>query len=63
VTTAATFVISTSDCCTAEGQTMAKGKNSNKEAKKPKLEKPKVSATANSNAGKPAISIAGKKVK
>jgi hypothetical protein len=55
VTTAATFVISTSDCCTAEGQTMAKGKNSNKEAKKPKLEKPKVSATA--------ISIAGKKVK
>jgi hypothetical protein len=37
---------------------MAKGKNSNKETKKPK-----VSATANSNAGKPAFSIAGKKVK
>jgi hypothetical protein len=42
---------------------MAKGKNSNKEIKKPKQEKPKVSATANSNAGKPAISIAGKTVK
>ena len=35
---------------------MAKGNNSkrgNKEAKKPKQEKPKVSATANSLAGKP----------
>jgi hypothetical protein len=42
---------------------MAKGKNSNNEIKKPKQEKPKVSATANSNAGKPAFSIAGKKVK
>jgi hypothetical protein len=55
--------IPASDRCILEGQTMAKGKNSNKEAKKPKQEKPKVSATANSNAGKPAISIAGKKVK
>lgn len=45
---------------------MAKGKNSergNKETKKPKQEKPKVSATANSQAGKPPVSIAGKKVK
>ncbi len=44
---------------------MAKGNNKrgNKEAKKPKAEKPKVSATANSLAGKPALSIAGKKVK
>lgn len=42
---------------------MAKGKNSNKETKKPKQEKPKVLATANSLAGKPAIAIAGKKVK
>jgi len=45
-----------------EGQAMAKGKNSNKEMKKPKQEKPKVSATANSLAGKPALSISGKKV-
>ena len=42
---------------------MAKGKNSKKEIKKPKQEKPKVSATANSQAGKPALSISGKKVK
>lgn len=51
------------DRCILEGHSMAKGKNSNKEAKKPKQEKPKISATANSNAGKPALSIAGKKVK
>lgn len=46
---------------------MAKGNNSskrgNKEAKKPKAEKPKASATANSGLGKAAMSIAGKKVK
>ncbi|MFX0547609.1 hypothetical protein ACEWPL_019010 [Roseovarius sp. S1116L3] len=45
---------------------MAKGNNSkrgNKETKKPKQEKPKVSATANSQTGKPALSIAGKKIK
>jgi hypothetical protein len=45
---------------------MAKGNNSkrgNKEAKKPKQEKPKVSATANSLAGKPSQEIGGKKVK
>ncbi len=42
---------------------MAKGKNINKETKKPKQEKPKVFATANSLAGKPAVAIAGKKVK
>jgi hypothetical protein len=42
---------------------MAKGKNSNKETKKPKKEKLKVSATANSLAGKPALASAGKKVK
>jgi hypothetical protein len=42
---------------------MTKGKNSKKETKKPKQEKPKVSATANSLTGKPAVSIANKKVK
>ena len=42
---------------------MAKGKNSNKETKKPKQEKPKVHATANSMAEKPAVAIGGKKVK
>jgi hypothetical protein len=34
---------------------MAKGKNSKKETKKPKKEKPKIFATANSLASKPAI--------
>jgi hypothetical protein len=45
-------------------QDMSKGNNKrgNKEAKKPKAEKVKVSATANSNAGKP-LSIGGKPVK
>jgi hypothetical protein len=43
---------------------MSKEKNKgNKEAKKPKKEKPKVLATANSNAGKSDTTIAGKKVK
>ncbi|KIN71894.1 hypothetical protein [Sulfitobacter guttiformis] len=45
---------------------MAKGKNSergNKETKKPKQEKPKAPATANSLAGKIPLSIAGKKAK
>ncbi len=44
---------------------MSKGNNKrgNKEAKKPKKEKPKVSATANSNAGKAPIVVAGKKIK
>jgi hypothetical protein len=53
------------DRCTLEGQTMSKGNNKrgNKEVKKPKQEKPKVSATANSLAGKPALAIGGKKVK
>ena len=55
--------IPASDRCILEGHSMAKGKNSNKEAKKPKQEKPQVSATANSNAGKPELSIGGKKVK
>ncbi len=43
---------------------MSKGNKtrSNKEAKKPKQEKPKVLATANANAGKPLISP-GKKAK
>lgn len=41
---------------------MAKGKNSKKESKTPKQEKPKVYATANSQSGKPAVSISGKKV-
>ncbi|SIT17671.1 hypothetical protein SAMN05421759_12717 [Roseivivax lentus] len=47
-------------------KTMAKGNNSkrgNKEAKKPKKEKPKVLATANTLSGKPALEISGKKVK
>ena len=38
-----------------KGSTMAKGKNSKKETKKPKKEKPKVSATANSQPSQPAI--------
>jgi hypothetical protein len=44
---------------------MSKGNNQrgNKEAKKPKQEKAKVTATANTLAAKPALSIAGKKVK
>ena len=43
---------------------MSKGKSqSNREAKKPKKEKPKVLATANSNSGKNATVIAGKAVK
>ncbi|MAU52643.1 MAG: hypothetical protein CMN17_09785 [Roseovarius sp.] len=43
---------------------MSKEKNrGNREAKKPKKEKPKVLATANSNAGKNATVIAGKSVK
>ncbi|WP_286174207.1 hypothetical protein [Rhodobacter sp. NTK016B] len=43
---------------------MGKGdsKRGNREAKKPKQEKPKVLATANSNAGKD-LTIGGKKVK
>ncbi len=51
------------DRCTLKGRTMSKNKKGNKEAKKPKQEKPKVSATANSLAGKPAVAIGGKKVK
>jgi hypothetical protein len=39
------------------------GKRGNKEAKKPKQEKPKVSATANSLTGKPALSVGDKKGK
>ena len=42
---------------------MSKGKNSKKETKTPKQEKPKVHATANSQGGKPPVSISGKKVK
>jgi hypothetical protein len=44
---------------------MSKGNNrrSNREAKKPKQVKPKVLATANSNAGKSPIIVAGKKIK
>ena len=44
---------------------MAKGNNSrgNKEAKKPKKVKPKASATADSNAGKAPLTVAGKKIK
>ena len=44
---------------------MSKGDNKrgNREAKKPKQEKPKVLATANSNAGKSSLNIGGKKAK
>ena len=43
---------------------MSKEKNrGNRETKKPKKEKTKVLATANSNAGKSDTTIAGKKVK
>ncbi|MFU8834829.1 hypothetical protein [Roseovarius autotrophicus] len=43
---------------------MSKGKSqNNREAKKPKKEKPKVLATANSNRDKNATVIAGKSVK
>lgn len=44
---------------------MGKGNNTrgNKEARKPKKEKPKISATSDSNAGKSPITVAGKKVK
>jgi hypothetical protein len=47
-----------------EARPMSKEKNKgNKEAKKPKKEKPKVLATANSNVGKNDTTIAGKKVR
>ena len=48
-----------------KGYMMSKGdsKRGNKEAKKPKQEKPKVLATANSNAGKAPLNIGGKKLK
>lgn len=44
---------------------MSKGdkQRGNKEKKKPKQEKPKVLATANSQAGKSDITVSGKKVK
>ncbi len=44
---------------------MSKGdkKQGNREAKKPKQEKPKVLATANSNAGKAPLNIGAKKGK
>jgi hypothetical protein len=44
---------------------MSKGNKTkgNRETKKPKQEKQKVSATANSQAGKPALVVAGKKIK
>ena len=42
---------------------MSKERRGNREAKKPKKEKPKVFATANSNAGKSTPVIASKKVK
>ena len=55
LSTAVTDAILALDRCILEGHKMAKGKNSKKETKKPKKEKPKVSATANSLAAKPAI--------
>jgi len=59
------LAISALDRCNLEGQTISKGNNKrgNMDAKGPKQEKPKVSATANSLAGKPALAIGGKKVK
>ncbi len=44
---------------------MTKGNNKrgNKETKKPKQEKPKASATADSRAGQSSIVVAGKKIK
>ena len=42
---------------------MSKERHGNREAKKPKKEKPKVLATANSNDGKDKPVIGGKKVK
>ncbi|MDU9006258.1 hypothetical protein [Sedimentitalea todarodis] len=39
------------------------GKRGNKEAKKPKQDKPKVSGSDNPFAGKPAVEIARKKLK
>lgn len=44
-------------------KTDKQGRRGNKEAKKPKQEKQKVSATANSLAGKPALETGGKKPK
>lgn len=57
--------MSASDRCTQERCIMGKGDNKrgNKEIKKPKQEKAKVSATANSQGTKPAVTIAGKNVK
>ncbi len=45
-----------------KGKTMAKGKNSKKETKKPKQEKAKVSATSTPAGGRAPIAIGGKKV-
>jgi hypothetical protein len=47
----------------SKGLDMGKGDNQrgNKEAKKPKKEKPKVLATANANVGKDAVNISNKK--
>lgn len=48
----------------AKGMTMSKEKNKgNKETKKPKKEKPKVLATANSGSAKADMVIGGKKMK
>jgi hypothetical protein len=51
--------------CKPEGKEMSKGNNKrgNKEAKKPKQAKVKVSATADSNAGKTPLVVAGKKIR
>ncbi|WP_037916747.1 hypothetical protein [Sulfitobacter sp. 20_GPM-1509m] len=60
------FAIVAPDRCILGGHSMAKGNNSkrgNKETKKPKQEKPKVLATANSLTGKNDLSIGGKKPK
>ena len=56
------YVIPAAVNCILKGTTMSKGKDSKKETKTPKQEKPKVHATANSQGGKPAVSISGKRV-
>ncbi|MDA1238056.1 MAG: hypothetical protein O3A15_03805 [Proteobacteria bacterium] len=51
--------------CKLEGSLMGKGNNirGNKEKKKPKQAKTKVSATADSNSGRPPMKVGGKNIK
>ena len=54
-TTAVTHAILALGRCILKDYIMAKGKNRKKETKKPKKEKPKISATANFLASKQAL--------